>query len=46
MSTDFPPVPVHDLVLVITHLQNDFWHPDGRGYAFTRDTLPLTASPR
>lgn len=41
MSTEFPPVPVHDLVLVITHLQNDFWHPDGRGYGFTRDTLPF-----
>ena len=40
MSDEFPPVPVNDLVLVLTHLQNDFWHPDGRGYAFTRDTLP------
>lgn len=40
MSDDFPPVPVDDLVLVLTHLQNDFWHPDGQGYAFTRDTLP------
>jgi hypothetical protein len=40
MTDQFPPVPVNDLVLVITHLQNDFWHPDGRGYVFTRDTLP------
>ena len=40
MTDEFPPVPVNDLVLVLTHLQNDFWHPDGRGYAFTRDTLP------
>jgi nicotinamidase-related amidase len=38
--TAFPPVPRDDLVLVLTHLQNEFWHPDGRGYAFTRDTLP------
>ena len=40
MTDTFPPVPVDDLVLVITHLQNDFWHPEGRGYAFTRDCLP------
>lgn len=40
MTDTFPPVPVDDLVLVVTHLQNDFWHPDGRGYAFTRDCLP------
>ena len=40
MTAEFPPVPVDDLVLVLTHLQNDFWHPEGRGYAFTRDTLP------
>ena len=40
MTHEFPPVPVDDLVLVLTHLQNDFWHPEGRGYAFTRDTLP------
>ncbi|MEQ8661839.1 MAG: isochorismatase family cysteine hydrolase [Gammaproteobacteria bacterium] len=36
----FEAVPVADVVLVLTHLQNDFWHPQGRGYAFTRDTLP------
>lgn len=41
MSASFPPVPVDDIVLVLTHLQNDFWHPEGRGYAFTRDTLPF-----
>ncbi len=41
MNAAFPPVPRDDLVLVLTHLQNDFWHPDGRGYAFTRDTLPF-----
>ena len=40
MPDDFPPVPVDDLVLVLTHMQNDFWHPDGRGHAFTRDLLP------
>jgi nicotinamidase-related amidase len=40
MSDTFPPVPRDQLVLVLTHLQNEFWHPDGRGYAFTRDTLP------
>ena len=37
----FATVPREDIVLVLTHLQNDFWHPDGRGYAFTRDTLPF-----
>ncbi|MSQ67290.1 MAG: cysteine hydrolase [Gammaproteobacteria bacterium] len=41
MSEHFPPVPVNDIVLVITHLQNDFWDPAGAGYAFTRDTLPF-----
>lgn len=40
MSDTFPPVPRDQIVLVLTHLQNEFWHPDGRGYAFTRDTLP------
>lgn len=40
MTDTFPPVPVNELVLVVTHLQNDFWHPEGRGYAFTRDCLP------
>lgn len=41
MTTEFATVPRDDVVLVLTHLQNDFWHPDGRGYAFTRDTLPF-----
>lgn len=40
MSTDFIPIPRDDVVLVLTHLQNEFWHPEGRGYAFTKDTLP------
>ena len=40
METAFPNVPRDDIALVLTHLQNDFWHPDGRGYAFTRDSLP------
>ncbi|WP_221794102.1 cysteine hydrolase family protein [Aquisediminimonas sediminicola] len=29
--TEFPPIPVNDTVLVITHMQNDFAHRDGRG---------------
>lgn len=41
MDNDFPPVPVDDAVLVLTHLQNEFWHPDGRGYAFTHEKLPF-----
>ncbi len=41
MSTDFPPLPRDDVVLVLTHMQNEFWHPDGRGYEFTRATLPF-----
>lgn len=41
IDSPFPPVPGDDIVLVLTHLQNDFWHPEGRGYAFTRDTLPF-----
>lgn len=41
MPDDFVTVPVDDVVLVLTHLQNEFWHPDGRGYAFTRDNLPF-----
>jgi nicotinamidase-related amidase len=41
MCTEFERVPRGDVVLVLTHLQNDFWHPDGRGYEFTRDTLPF-----
>jgi nicotinamidase-related amidase len=41
MTTEFPPVPLNDSVLVLTHLQNEFWHPDGRGYAFTKETLPF-----
>lgn len=40
MKGDFVNVPGDDIVLVLTHLQNEFWHPDGRGYAFTRDNLP------
>ena len=41
MNTEFERVPTQDVVLVLTHIQNDFWHPDGRGYEFTRDTLPF-----
>lgn len=41
MNAEFDRVPKDDVVLVLTHLQNDFWHPDGRGYDFTRDTLPF-----
>jgi nicotinamidase-related amidase len=39
---DFPPVPMNEALLVLTHLQNDFWHPDGSGYHFTKDTLPFS----
>ena len=39
--TQFPPVPKDEIVLVLTHLQNEFWHPDGRGYEFTKETLPF-----
>ena len=39
--TQFPIVPLDDSVLILTHLQNEFWHPDGRGYEFTRDVLPF-----
>lgn len=41
MNAEFAPVPVDDVILVLTHMQNDFWHPDGRGYEFTKDTLPF-----
>lgn len=41
MTDDFVTVPTNDVVLVLTHLQNEFWHPDGRGYLFTRDHLPF-----
>lgn len=41
MNTEFPPVPLNDSVLVLTHLQNEFWHPEGRGYSFTKETLPF-----
>lgn len=41
MDAEFAKVPVDDVVLVLTHIQNDFWHPSGRGYDFTRDTLPF-----
>jgi ureidoacrylate peracid hydrolase len=44
VDNDFPPVPVDDAVLVLTHLQNEFWHPDGRGYAFTHEKLPFPDS--
>jgi len=29
--TDFPPLPVDDTVLIVTHMQNDFVHKDGAG---------------
>ncbi|MFC9978415.1 cysteine hydrolase family protein [Gordonia sp. NPDC127522] len=38
---EFPPVPVDDIVLVLTHMQNDFWHPEGSGFQFTNDNLPF-----
>jgi len=41
MADDFVTVPTDDVVLVLTHLQNEFWHPSGRGYEFTRDNLPF-----
>ena len=37
---EFPPVPLNDSVLVLTHLQNEFWHPDGNAYQFTKNNLP------
>jgi nicotinamidase-related amidase len=40
MTGEFSKVPKDDIVLVLTHLQNEFWHPDGRGYAFTKECLP------
>jgi nicotinamidase-related amidase len=36
----FDTLPVGDCVLVVTHLQNDFWHPDGRAYEMTQSALP------
>lgn len=41
MEYKFDRVPVDDVILVLTHMQNDFWHPEGRGYDFTKDTLPF-----
>lgn len=41
MTVEFPRVPLHDSVLVLTHMQNEFWHPDGRGYQFTKENLPF-----
>jgi nicotinamidase-related amidase len=41
MTDDFTKVPTDEVVLVLTHMQNEFWHPDGRGYAFTQDNLPF-----
>jgi nicotinamidase-related amidase len=38
--TEFPPVPLADAALVLTHLQNEFWHPDGKLYEFTGSRLP------
>lgn len=38
--TKFPPVPKDDAVLILTHLQNEFWHPDGKLYDFTGSRLP------
>lgn len=35
----FGALPVDDVVLVVTHLQNDFWHPDGRAYEMTKAAL-------
>ena len=40
VTYEYVTVPADDVVLVLTHLQNEFWHPDGRGYTFTRDKLP------
>jgi nicotinamidase-related amidase len=41
-NATFPPIPVDDCVLVLTHLQNDFWHRNGAFYALTESTLPYT----
>ncbi|KKC25441.1 cysteine hydrolase family protein [Sphingomonas sp. SRS2] len=38
---DYPPLPVDDCVLVLTHMQNDFWHPEGAFYELTRSNLPV-----
>jgi nicotinamidase-related amidase len=38
--TEYPLVPLDESILILTHLQNEFWHSDGRGYEFTRDVLP------
>ncbi len=40
ISAEYPMVPLNDSILVLTHLQNEFWHPDGQGYDFTRNVLP------
>lgn len=44
MENEFERVPRNDVILILTHLQNEFWHPDGRGYTFTQDNLPYSDS--
>ena len=40
MEYQFEKVVGDDIVLILTHLQNEFWHPKGKGYTFTKDNLP------
>ncbi len=40
MESEFEKIDIDDVVLVLTHLQNEFWHPDGKGYVFTQNSLP------
>ncbi|CAB4945694.1 unannotated protein [freshwater metagenome] len=37
--TKFPPLPVDDTVLVLTHMQNEFAHPDGKGAGIAYPSL-------
>lgn len=40
--SDFPIIPADDTVLVLTHMQNEFAHPDGKGtrivYQFLKES--------
>lgn len=37
--TTFPPLPADDTVLVLTHMQNEFAHPSGKGASIAYPTL-------
>lgn len=37
--TDFPPIPKDDTVLVLSHMQNDFIHKDGKGARIAHDQM-------